>query len=113
MGVGDIGSEGRRLMVLTSYGVIGREAQPILLASFFFCLRGGVTGRPMLTLPYGYFAFFSAGFSICEAHVHLVTRVPDRWHSYVPGTSKAASRPRSSSHPRCRTRHSSSVPRRE
>ena len=78
MGVGDIASEGKRRMVLTSYGVDGEEAQPILLASFFFCLRGGVTFRPMLTLPYGYFAFFSAGFNICAAHVHLVTRVPDR-----------------------------------
>jgi hypothetical protein len=40
--------------------------QPILL-SFFFCLRGGVTGRPMFMPPYGYFGFFSAGFRICMA----------------------------------------------
>jgi len=36
--------------------------------SFFFCLRGGVTGRPMFIPPYGYFAFFSAGLRIWKEH---------------------------------------------
>jgi hypothetical protein len=41
----------------------------IYLPSFFFCLRGGVTGRPMFIPPYGYFAFFSAGLRICRVRV--------------------------------------------
>ena len=40
-------------------------AYPILLSPLFFCLRGGVTGRPVFA-PYGYFAFFSAGFRILK-----------------------------------------------
>ena len=43
----------------------------VYLPSFFFCLRGGVTGLPMFIPPYGYFAFFSAGFKICNARQQL------------------------------------------
>jgi len=51
----------------TSKRVCTSILQPILL-SFFFCLRGGVTGRPIFMPPYGYLAFFSAGFSIWNEH---------------------------------------------
>lgn len=40
----------------------------VALPSFFFCLRGGVTGRPIFMPPYGYLAFFSAGFKIWKEH---------------------------------------------
>lgn len=43
---------------------------PILLSPLFFCLRGGVTGRPVFA-PYGYFAFFSAGFRIWKEHSNV------------------------------------------
>lgn len=36
------------------------------MPSFFFCFRGGVTGRPDPMPPYMNFAFFSAGLRIWE-----------------------------------------------
>ena len=48
-----------------------QSSQPILFASFFFCLRGGVTGRPIFAPEYGYFAFFSAGLRIYGTPISL------------------------------------------
>jgi hypothetical protein len=67
----------------------------IVLPSFFLCLRGGVTGRPMFMPPYGYFAFFSAGFRI---YAHQSVSDARSWHTclIVPGRNTAGFRRRSS-----------------
>lgn len=75
--------------------------------SFFFCLRGGVTGRPMFMPPYGYFAFFSAGFRIW-IRLMLTTKM-ETWNSNVLGRSTVESHQRSSWHPRYRILHSNSA----
>ena len=58
---------GVKVMCVVEKGHLVRLVSPLLsyiLPSFFFGLRGGVTGRPIFIPPYGYLAFFSAGFRI-------------------------------------------------
>jgi hypothetical protein len=78
---------------------------PAHLLSFFLGLRGGVTGRPIFMPPYGYFAFFSAGFSICSRTCKSLLNVK-RNYSDILETNTVVSRPHSSSHPHCQTLHS-------
>jgi hypothetical protein len=80
-----------------------RRSQPIL-PSFFFCLRGGVTGRPMFIPPYGYFAFFSAGFKIYPHRTVRMTRTQVKRDA--PGKNITKSHPHSSLLRHCRTLHS-------
>lgn len=51
-------------------GLLGGRPTPHLFLGAG-AVRGGVTGRPELTPPYWYFAFFSEGFRICITHTHM------------------------------------------
>ena len=79
---------------------------------FFFCLRGGVTGFPMLMPPYAYFCFFSAGLRICcrksvWSAPPLLTQTNTDPPLYSLGKNIAVSRLHSSSLPHCQTLHNS------
>jgi len=93
------------MLLLARIIVILIHAPPAHLLSFFLGLRGGVTGRPIFMPPYGYFAFFSAGFSIYGKNCKSLLNV-NRKYNNIPGRNTVTSRLHSSSHPHCQTLHS-------
>lgn len=79
-----------------------RQRSYLASEPFFFCLRGGVTGRPTFIPPYWNLAFFSAGLSICEPCT--LTGLCLKPVDYIsPGKSIEASRRPTSSRLHCQT----------
>lgn len=109
--------------VFTGFALEGRPGSrgddgggtPLCVHLFFgaWAVRGGVTGRPELTPPYWYLAFFSEGFKILKTQGDnkwgtAVRRVPAYQRSWtVPGRSTWGIRLRSSCRLHCQTPRSS------
>lgn len=59
----------KRLLVVVNYCCYYFAFLPGLL--LLAPARGGVTGRPLFSPPYWYFAFLSAGFKIWKLHINV------------------------------------------